>query len=82
MLSCKSGLDHGRHHGWAKDALFNGLDQGCHDGWAMDALFAKQINVIMAGPWMLYKKAAWTMDVLIVGPWMLFSQNGLNHGCH
>ena len=23
MLSSQNGLDHGRHHGWAKDALFS-----------------------------------------------------------
>ena len=46
MLSSQDGLENGRHHGWAMDALFSERFKPWtfHHGWAMDALLSGRIR--------------------------------------
>ena len=66
MLPSQNGLDHGRHHGWAMDALFPERIRPWMSSWL--------------GHGCSLLRPDKTMDVVMVGPWMLSSQNGLDHG--
>ena len=59
---------HGRHHGWAMDALFSERVTPWKSSW-----FGHGCSLLRAHS---------TMDVIMAGPWMLSPQNGLSHGRH
>ena len=88
-------LNHGRHDGWAMDALFprtdltmggmlssqnqNGFYHARHHGWAMNAA-----SWLFHGCSFLRTDSVSdsNMDVMMLGPWMLFSLNRLAHEHH
>ena len=64
----QNGLDQGRHHGWAMDALFSKRIRP----W-MSSYLGHGCSLLKTGS---------TMRVIMVWLWMLTSQNGSDHGQH
>ena len=74
MPSSQIGLDHGRHHGWAMDALLSGRIREWTSSWLGHGP-SSQIGLDHG------RHHGWAMDALFSGRIREWTSSGLGHGC-